>query len=73
MADSRADHSQAIRDRQFTPSGGHLGNFQSALLGSIQPELTHAGISQWVGFYNGRRPHQALSGRTPMAVWRASV
>jgi len=33
----------------------------------------HAGISQWVGFYNGRRPHQALSGRTPMAVWRASV
>ena len=33
----------------------------------------HAGISQWVGFYNGRRPHEALRGRTPMAVWRASV
>jgi putative transposase len=33
----------------------------------------HAGISQWLGFYNGRRPHQALGGRTPMAVWRANV
>lgn len=26
--------------RQLRPSGGHLGNFQSALLGSIQPALT---------------------------------
>jgi len=23
--------------------------------------------------YNGRRPHQALGDRTPMAVWRAGV
>ena len=33
----------------------------------------HAGISRWVRFYNGGRPHQALGGRTPMAVWRTSV
>src|SRR5512144_1409544 len=32
-----------------------------------------AGIASWIGFYNGRRPHQALGGRTPMAVWRAGV
>jgi putative transposase len=29
-----------------------------------------AGISSWMIFYNTRRPHQALGGRTPMAVWR---
>ena len=29
--------------------------------------------SLWIGFYNGRRPHQALAGRTPMAVWREGV
>jgi putative transposase len=28
-----------------------------------------AGIASWI-FYNGRRPHQALGNRTPMAVWR---
>jgi putative transposase len=28
------------------------------------------GISSWIAFYNGRRPHQALANRTPMAVWR---
>jgi putative transposase len=29
------------------------------------------GIAAWFAFYNGLRPHQALAGRTPMAVWRA--
>ena len=29
-----------------------------------------AGIGAWFAFYNGRRPHQALGDRTPMAVWR---
>jgi putative transposase len=29
-----------------------------------------AGIGAWFAFYNGRRPHQALGNRTPMAVWR---
>jgi putative transposase len=29
-----------------------------------------AGIAAWINFYNGRRPHQALGHRTPMAVWR---
>jgi putative transposase len=30
-----------------------------------------AGISEWITFYNNRRPHQALGNHTPMAVWRA--
>jgi len=32
-----------------------------------------AGIRSWVGFYNNRRPHQALDHRTPMAVWREGI
>jgi putative transposase len=32
-----------------------------------------AGIGEWIAFYNGSRPHQALGNRTPMAVWRAGV
>jgi len=28
-----------------------------------------AGIASWITFYNGRRPHQALGNRTPMAMW----
>jgi putative transposase len=32
-----------------------------------------AGIAEWIGFYNTRRPHQALRNRTPMAVWRDGV
>jgi putative transposase len=31
------------------------------------------GIAAWVSFYNERRPHQALAGRTPMAVWREAI
>lgn len=31
------------------------------------------GIAAWIGFYNTRRPHQALAGRTPMAVWRDGI
>ncbi len=30
-------------------------------------------IANWISFYNGRRPHQALGNRTPMAVWRDGV
>jgi putative transposase len=29
-----------------------------------------AGLADWIGFYNERRPHQALDYRAPMAVWR---
>ena len=32
-----------------------------------------AGIAAWIAFYNGRRPHQALGNRTPMAIWREGV
>lgn len=32
-----------------------------------------AGIAAWIAFYNGRRPHQALGHRSPMAVWREGV
>ena len=28
------------------------------------------GIANWIAFYNGRRLHQALGYRAPMAVWR---
>jgi putative transposase len=28
----------------------------------------HEGPANWIAFYNNRRPHQALSHRTPMAV-----
>lgn len=33
----------------------------------------HAGIAEWIAFYNEQRPHQALDNRTPMAVWRAAL
>jgi putative transposase len=32
-----------------------------------------AGISEWIRFYNNRRPHQALGHRTPIAVWCEGV
>ena len=33
----------------------------------------HEGLSDWIAFYNDRRPHQALGYRAPMAVWRDGV
>ena len=43
------------------------------LKGYTDGREARAGIALWIGFYNGRRPHQALAGRTPMAVWREGV
>jgi putative transposase len=39
------------------------------LKGYADGREAHAGIAAWFGFYNTRRPHQALASRAPMAVW----
>jgi putative transposase len=31
-----------------------------------------AGLSRWIGYYNARRPHSALAGRTPDEAYRTS-
>ena len=31
------------------------------------------GIAEWIAFYNERRPHQALTDRAPIAVWREAI
>ena len=41
------------------------------LKGYADGREARAGIASWIGFYNSRRPHQALGDRAPMAVWRA--
>jgi putative transposase len=43
------------------------------LKGYADGREARGGIAAWIGFYNGRRPHQALAGRTPMVVWREGV
>lgn len=43
------------------------------LKGYADGREARAGIAGWIGFYNAQRPHQALAGRTPMAVWREGV
>jgi putative transposase len=43
------------------------------LKGYADGREARAGIGSWIAFYNGRRPHQALDDRPPMAVWRAGV
>jgi putative transposase len=43
------------------------------LKGYADGREAEAGIAQWIAFYNGLRPHQALEHRTPMAVWREGV
>jgi putative transposase len=43
------------------------------LKGYADGQEAKAGIAEWIGFYNNRRPHQALGDRTPMAVWRHGV
>ena len=43
------------------------------LKGHADGREAKAGIGAWIAFYNGRRPHQALGNRTPMAVWCESA
>jgi len=43
------------------------------LKGYADGREARAGIGSWIAFYNGRRPHQALGDRPPMAVWRAGA
>ena len=31
-----------------------------------------AGLSHWISYYNARRPHSALAGRTPDEAYRAN-
>jgi len=30
-----------------------------------------AGLSRWIGYYNARRPHSSLAGRTPDEAYEA--
>jgi len=43
------------------------------LKGYADGREARTGIGEWIRFYNIRRPHQALSDRTPLAVWRDGV
>ena len=43
------------------------------LKGYAEGNEARTGIAAWIGFYNGRRPHQALAGRTLMTVWREGI
>jgi putative transposase len=43
------------------------------LKGYADGREARAGIGAWFAFYNGTRPHQALAGRVPMAVWQAGT
>jgi putative transposase len=43
------------------------------LKGYADGREARAGIGAWIAFSNPRRPHQALGGQAPMAVWRAGT
>jgi putative transposase len=43
------------------------------LKGYADGREARAGIAAWIAFYNGRRPHQALNDRTPIAVWHEGI
>ena len=43
------------------------------LKGYADGRVAARGIAEWIAFYNERRPHQALTDRTPMAVWREAI
>ena len=43
------------------------------LKGYADGREARAGIGAWIAFYNTRRPHQALGGQAPMAVWHAGT
>jgi putative transposase len=43
------------------------------LKGYADGREARAGIAAWIAFYNARRPHQALGGQAPLAVWRAGT
>src|SRR4051812_38344371 len=43
------------------------------LKGYADGREARAGIAAWIAFYNARRPHQALGGQAPLAVWCAGT
>jgi Integrase core domain len=56
-----------------TCSSSGCGAQDVYLKGYADGREAHSGISEWFGFYNNTRPHQALGNRTPMAVWREGI
>jgi putative transposase len=43
------------------------------LKGYVDGRDAQRGIASWIAFYNEQRPHQALTDRAPMAVWREAI
>jgi transposase InsO family protein len=57
------------RPAQDNP-GGSVADYPGAVL-----SLAHAdrAIGDWIGFYNNRRPHQALGMKTPAAAFELAA
>ena len=64
--------------------GGVCGSYASSLWRTVKyeevylhdyqlPKQAHRRLAAYFDFYNYRRPHQALDGRTPMTVWRTGM
>jgi putative transposase len=43
------------------------------LKGYVDGRDAQLGIASWIAFYNEQRPHQALTDRAPMTVWREAI
>jgi putative transposase len=41
--------------------------------GYVDGRDSQRGIASWIAFYNEQRPHQALTDRAPMTVWREAI